>query len=107
MPRSSRMPTLSGKETVILELLLEGHEMYGLELVDASRRRLKRGTVYVTLGRMQEKGYVESRTEPPVPGAIGLPRRLSRPTADGAAVLEAWTRMATALARLRPARGLS
>ena len=54
MPRASRMPTLSGKETVILELLLEGHEMYGLELVDASRRRLKRGTGSVTLLRMEE-----------------------------------------------------
>jgi len=39
------MPTLSGKEMVILELLLDGGEMYGLELVGSSRRRLKRGTV--------------------------------------------------------------
>jgi DNA-binding PadR family transcriptional regulator len=58
--------------------------------------------VYVTLGRMQEKGYVESRTEPPAPGAIGLPRRLYRPTAYGAGVFKAWTRAARAIARLQP-----
>ena len=39
-----------------LELLVGDDDMYGLQLVAASRRRLKRGTVYVTLGRMEEKG---------------------------------------------------
>ena len=100
-------PRLSRTEHTILELLAGGDELFGLEIVERSGGAVKRGTVYVTLGRMQEKGYVQSRTEPPVPGAIGLPRRLYRPTAYGAAVLKAWTRMATALARLRPARGLS
>jgi len=90
MQRSSRMPTLSGKETVILELLLEGHEMYGLELVGASRRRLKRGTVYVTLQRMEEKGYVQSRTEAGE-GAPGLPRRLYKATASGRRLFDVWT----------------
>jgi PadR family transcriptional regulator, regulatory protein PadR len=92
MPRASRMPTLSGKETVILELLLEGHEMYGLELVGASRRRLKRGTVYVTLQRMEEKGYVESRTEAGR-GDPGLPRRLYTATAAGRRLFDLWTLM--------------
>ena len=49
-------------------------------MVELSDGRLKRGTVYVTLGRMQEKGYLESRQEPLPEGAIGLPRRLYRPT---------------------------
>ena len=100
-------PRISRTERSILDLLIRDEELYGLQIVERSNGGVKRGTVYVTLGRMQEKGYVESRTEPPVPGAIGLPRRLYRPTAYGAAVLKAWTRMATALARLRPARGLS
>jgi hypothetical protein len=34
---------------LILELLVHADGMYGLELVAASGRRLKRGTVYVTL----------------------------------------------------------
>jgi len=85
------MPTLSGKEMVILELLLDGGEMYGLELVGSSRRRLKRGTVYVTLQRMEEKGYVASRLQTRPPGAAGLPRRLYQATAAGRRLYELWT----------------
>jgi PadR family transcriptional regulator PadR len=73
---------LSPTERVILDLLHD-QELFGLQLVDHSRGALKRGTVYVTLGRMQGKGYVESRSEPLPPGAIGLPRRWYRPTSLG------------------------
>jgi DNA-binding PadR family transcriptional regulator len=90
---SRAIPTLSSKERLILELLVEREEMYGLQLVDSSRRRLKRGTVYVTLGRMEDKGYVTSRAEDPPPDAGGLPRRLYRPTPLGRRVLEAWTHL--------------
>ena len=64
--------------------------MYGLQLVAASRRRLKRGTVYVTLGRMEDKGYITSRLEEPPADAGGLPRRLYQPTALGRRVLSMW-----------------
>jgi PadR family transcriptional regulator PadR len=101
MAHASRMPTLSGKETVILELLLDGQEMYGLELVGASRRRLKRGTVYVTLQRMEEKGYVQSRTEADR-GEPGLPRRLYKATAAGRRLFDLWT-MVRAKLHLEPA----
>ncbi len=77
------MPRLSPKETLVLDLLIERGEMYGLQLVSASRRRLKRGTVYVTLGRMEDKGYVTSRQTPPAPEAGGLPRRLYEATPFG------------------------
>jgi PadR family transcriptional regulator, regulatory protein PadR len=87
----------SVKETEILEALRE-REMFGLELVEASSGRLKRGTVYVTLGRMEEKGYVESRLEERRPGAIGLPRRLYRATAFGMRVLGAWNTFRETLA---------
>jgi len=93
---------LSRTEQAILTLLISDGELFGLQLVERSDGAVKRGTVYVTLGRMQEKGYVESRTEPPVPGAIGLPRRLYRPTAYGVGVFRAWSRAARAIARLRP-----
>ena len=85
------MLTLPAKESLILELLVREREMYGLQLVATSKRRLKRGTVYVTLGRMEEKGYITSRLEdsPPVTG--GLPRRIYQPTALGRRVLYAWT----------------
>jgi DNA-binding PadR family transcriptional regulator len=84
------MLTLSPKESLILELLVREDEMYGLQLVAASRRKLKRGTVYVTLGRMEEKGYIVSRAaETPANG--GLPRRLYRATPLGRRVLKKWT----------------
>ena len=88
--RSSTPPRLSAKEALVLELLTAG-ERYGLQLVAASRGRLKRGTVYVTLGRMEDKGYVTSRTEEAPEGAGGLPRRLYEATPLGLRVLKAWT----------------
>jgi DNA-binding PadR family transcriptional regulator len=92
------IPRLSPTERLILELLA-GDEMFGLQLVQQSRGALKRGTVYVTLGRMQDKGFVESWTEKLPDGAIGLPRRLYRPTAYGLRVLEAWNLAARAFGR--------
>jgi PadR family transcriptional regulator, regulatory protein PadR len=84
---AERLP--SRKEQLILELLIGGLEMYGLELVETSKGELKRGTVYVTLGRMEEKGLVTSRQEALPDGAIGLPRRLYAPTALGRRALAA------------------
>jgi DNA-binding PadR family transcriptional regulator len=78
-----------GQEALIFDLLGKA-EMYGLQLVEASAGGLKRGTVYVTLGRMEEKGYVESRQEEGAAGAIGLPRRLYRATPLGLRVGRAW-----------------
>ena len=84
-------PTLPPKERLILELLVAAGPMYGLQLVQQSQGALKRGTVYVTLGRMEAKGFVESEQESLPPGAIGLPRRIYRPTALGERMLRAWT----------------
>jgi PadR family transcriptional regulator PadR len=89
--RRSAVPRLSAKETLILELLIHDGERYGLQLVAASKGRLKRGTVYVTLGRMEDKGYVTSRAEEAPEGAGGLPRRLYEATPHGLRVLKAWS----------------
>lgn len=90
-PHRPRVLTLSAKESLILQLLSAREQMYGLQLVAASPRRLKRGTVYLTLGRMEEKGYITSRLEEPPSKAGGLPRRVYQPTALGRRVLKAWT----------------
>ena len=50
--KADRLPTLPAKERIVLELLVSSGAKYGLQLVEGSRGRLKRGTVYVTLGRM-------------------------------------------------------
>jgi DNA-binding PadR family transcriptional regulator len=79
------IPNLSGKEAVVLEMLLTtGRELFGLEMVEASGGLLKRGTVYVTLQRMEEKGLIESRQEARPGAEIGIPRRLYRATGLGA-----------------------
>ena len=49
----------SPTEIAVLELL-SGKEMYGLEMVKASDR-LTRGSIYVILNRMEDKGLVSSR----------------------------------------------
>jgi PadR family transcriptional regulator, regulatory protein PadR len=100
-----KFPSISSRECLVLEQLQHG-EKYGLELVAASGGALKRGTVYVTLGRMERKGFVESRQEAQRAGAIGLPRRLYRATAYGLKVLDAYQLLREALS-LRPseARG--
>ena len=54
-----RLPSMSATESLILEQLRD-RERYGLELVEASNGRLKRGSVYVTLARMEAKGFVTS-----------------------------------------------
>jgi DNA-binding PadR family transcriptional regulator len=95
MPK--RLPMLPAKEALILELLVSAGEMYGLQLVAESRKRLKRGTVYVTLMRMEEKGYIVSRIERRPPGEGGLPRRVYEPTAFGRRVLNALTHIAQLL----------
>jgi PadR family transcriptional regulator PadR len=81
---------LPKKELLILELLVSGGPMYGLQLVDRSDGALKRGTVYVTLGRMEAKGLIESEQQAAAPGAIGLPRRIYRATALGERMMRAW-----------------
>jgi PadR family transcriptional regulator, regulatory protein PadR len=82
----TEMPRLSKIEYEILNLLRAG-EMYGLEMVKASNI-LKRGTVYVSLDRMADKGFVVSRADKN-PNLSGLPRRLYSISAHGRRVLYA------------------
>jgi DNA-binding PadR family transcriptional regulator len=73
----------------VLRLLNNLGESYGLALVKSSEGGLKRGTVYVLLGRMEDKGLVASRQEEATPQYAGIPRRLYKLTGLGARVLAA------------------
>ncbi|HEX8367618.1 MAG TPA: hypothetical protein VF604_03545, partial [Pyrinomonadaceae bacterium] len=73
--KNNEFPKLSRKEFLILEMLIGKGEMFGLEMVEASEGNLKRGTIYVTLQRMGDKGYIESREEARSMPEIGIPRR--------------------------------
>lgn len=92
VPKSHpRVLTVSRKELLVLDLLVANKQLYGLQLVAASSGQLKRGTVYVTLGRMEDKGYIEWTLEEPPPGAGGLPRRIYAPTPLGRRMLRTWS----------------
>jgi DNA-binding PadR family transcriptional regulator len=82
---------LTLKEREILKLLI-GHsaEMYGLEMVARSEGRIGRGSVYVLLDRLEERGLVSSRLESRTPGTSGIARRLYRPTGHGRRVFQLW-----------------
>jgi DNA-binding PadR family transcriptional regulator len=81
------------KEILILELLLDG-PAYGLELVERSEGQLARGTVYVTLARLETKGWTSSKPPPAEERTSGLPRRRYSITAHGRRVLDAATMLA-------------
>lgn len=73
----------AGKELLVLQILRDGpQEMYGLEIVKASDGELGRAAIYITLARLEEKGYIKSRT-PPEDSHPGLPRPRYKITALG------------------------
>lgn len=91
----------STKEVLILSLLTERYSLYGLELVALSENRLKRGTVYVTLSRMQEKGLIRATEDRRPKEHAGLPRPQYRITAAGERALFAHQSLC---GMLKPAR---
>ncbi len=81
----SPAPRLSRRQCLILALLAAGGEMAGLDLVAASPS-VGRGSVYVALRRLADKGLVDSR---PVNGHRGeLPQRLFRATVAARPLLD-------------------
>lgn len=93
--RAEQNVRLSQKEQVILGLLIKAGRkgLYGLQLVQQAEGELRRGTVYVTLDRMQVKGFVESKQEEREPGISGIPRRIYYPTWYGMRVFQAWEKL--------------
>ena len=81
---------LTAKEAFVLSFLTTYPKGYGLEMVRKSRGLLKRGSVYVTLSRMQQKGYVKSEKETAPPDESGPARRHYVVTAKGAQAFKAW-----------------
>ena len=86
---ATNLPSLSRKEYLIMNLLIGSRRpKYGLEMVDESNGELKRGTIYVTLNRLEEKGYVASKKEAEAPG-VASPRRMYKATGEGEKVFRA------------------
>jgi DNA-binding PadR family transcriptional regulator len=91
-------PKLSRTEMAILRLLTSAPKgLYGLELVRGSEGEIKRGTVYVLLERLRDKGFVTSRDVAP-PARVGGPARpVYRLTALGQRTLGAYEAFHAAL----------
>ncbi|MEZ4447674.1 MAG: helix-turn-helix transcriptional regulator [Polyangiaceae bacterium] len=82
-------PPLSPTEALVLDMLIARGEMYGLAIADDSDGAIPRGTVYVTLARMVQKGFVESKAEARGPETRGMPRKLYNATGIGRRALDA------------------
>ena len=82
------MPYLGAFEQLILFSVLQlEEEAYGVSIRENIEERTGRtasiGAIYTTLGRLEERGLVRSRTEEPR-GRTGRPRKYYTLTADGA-----------------------
>ena len=69
------------EHNVLCQLVVR--ERYGLELVAGSDGLIRRNTVYVLLGRMEDKGLIEGRDVGAPKGSSGPPRRVYRITGLG------------------------
>ncbi len=72
-------------------LRLDG-EAYGTRIIqeieDATGTRVKSGSLYITLDRLEAKGYVTSRVADPEPGRGGRPKRYVSLTPAGLRILK-------------------
>jgi DNA-binding PadR family transcriptional regulator len=85
--KSTQWP--SKAEMTVLGLLMNSPQgLYGLEVVEQSEGSVKRGSVYVLLGRLEEKGYVTRSASKVDANYPGLPRPIYKLTAPGQQVLE-------------------
>src|SRR5262245_5510161 len=92
MKRARDFPPLGEFELLVLLAVLRAEgEAYGStilkELEDRAGRSISRGALYVTLDRLETKGYVSSRTGDPAPARGGRPRRYYTVRATGLALL--------------------
>ena len=87
---------------VLLAVMQAGEAAYGstvlAELQQRSGRPVARGALYVTLDRLEAKGYLASRTESGSPARGGRPRRYYTVKPSG---LESLRNSLDALARMR------
>jgi DNA-binding PadR family transcriptional regulator len=90
MPRLG--PPGDFEQLVLLAVLRLGDDAYAVpvrrEIATRTGRAPARGAVYVTLDRLEEKGYLESRLGDPVPERGGRPRRYYRVRPAGVRALE-------------------
>lgn len=79
------------EQLVLLAIAHLKDEAYGIPIVDEIERRtgrsIARAAVYVTLRRLEEKGFISSWMSDPIPERGGKSRRYARLEPDGATAL--------------------
>jgi len=82
------------RELQIMSILLNG-ERFGrqinLEYEKLTKKRMPIGSLYTTLDRMRDKGYIKSREGEPNPEYGGVPRRYFSLTGKGRNTFDAIT----------------
>ncbi|MDA0312756.1 MAG: helix-turn-helix transcriptional regulator [Gemmatimonadetes bacterium] len=80
------------EQMLLLAAMRLGDDAYGMQLMKeldtTVGRRVSRGSVYVTLDRLEGKGWIESELSDARPERGGRPRRVVRLTPDGLAELQ-------------------
>ncbi len=99
------------EQMLLLTVMRLDDDAYGVrimaELEERVGRRVSRGSVYVTLDRMEDKGWIVSESAPAQSGRGGRPRRIVRVTPEGVdalrksreALLTLWDGLEQALER--------
>ena len=81
------------EQMVLLAILQLDGQVYGVPIVDEIERRtgrtVSRAAVYVTLRRLEQKGFVSSWMSEPLPERGGKPRRCVQVTPGGQESLRA------------------
>ena len=85
------------EQLVLLAILRIGEGAYAVPIREELQKNggvsLSRGTIYVTLDRLERKGYVHSWFDEPTPEPGGKARRCFRLERDGMLALRAAQRM--------------
>lgn len=94
------------EQLVLFSVLELGDDAYGVSIRETLEQRTGRvssaGAIYTTLGRLEARGLVRSRTEEPA-GRMGRPRKFYQLSSDGARALkESYTRLQSVAGGLIP-----
>ena len=94
------------ERSVLLAVLSQGGDGYGVSVRDELEKRLKRSLSlaagYTTLDRLEKKGYVTTSYGDPTPERGGRAKKFYRITAAGRKALEHARRSAEAIWALAP-----
>ena len=75
------------EQMLLLAVLRLGDQAYGVQLMEELQatvgRRVSRGSVYVTMDRMEDKGWLSSQVSGARPERGGRPRRIVSVTPEG------------------------